>query len=682
MFIKRGFSFHQPVFYMTSILHDHPRSVNVIIRPAAQAAFRTWSAFLLFLLAFCVSVQVAAAPLAGVTIDKTARSLVAPEGETYEWYYNSEKIPGEHTQKLAVRKAGNYSVKVVTASGEENVQQITVTVLADGTIKKIFLIGDSTVQDYSDGWYPQRGWGQMLPYFFDSEVTIINKAVGGTSSKSFYDNYWPAVLNEVQEGDYVFIQFGHNDYNPNDPSRYTTDATFKQYIQNYVLQTRGKSAFPVLVTPVHRNNWDGEQIRNGWRNYPNNMREVAAQMNVPLIDLHNRSEVLLESVGRAYGERHIFLYLKAGEYPRSPLDASNLNDGVHFQEMGAVDLAKLIVEGIKALPERTEMAELVPHLKPTYELTVTSNTTQSISATRSASFPAGTPITLKVTRPEGYSFAGWTTSDGSLADIKMNHSFTMPAQPVSYQANFTLQENAPLVAGATYRIEARHSQLFLDIHNLWRTAGSLTANNTGIVQYPYTGNLSQQWILNDVGDGYYTLTSVASNKSMDVQGRAISDGTNVVQYTTGTSTSTNQHFRLVPTEGGYYKLMARHSSKCLQIADASTGYGVQLKQQACSDATSQQFSFHRVTAANTLTNSPEEEALATELQVYPNPSNTAFKISTTFKFNYLVYDDLGKVHEKGEGFKQKEIGATLKPGMYFLKVQNGQNFRFVKLLKQ
>ncbi len=635
---------------------------------------------LLFFLSLLFALQVTAAPAAGILVDQKAHTLVAPEGKSYVWYFQGGQLVGEQNRQLAITSSGTYAVKVVNADGAETWQQVTVAVQPDGTIKKIFLIGDSTVQFYESGWYPQTGWGQVLPHFFDeSQVTIVNKAVGGTSSKSFYDNFWAAVLSEVSEGDYVFIQFGHNDYNPNDPARNTDAATtYKQYLLNYINQTKNKKAFPVLVTPMHRNSWNGDQIVNGWKGYPQAMREMAAQTNTPLIDLHNRSEALFESLGRAYVEKHIFLHLKAGEYPRYPLDVSDLTDNVHFQEMGATELAKLVVEGIKDLPARAEMAALMPHLKPLHELTVTADITQDATLTRTGSYPAGLRLTLKANRPAGFHFAGWTDSNGKLAGIKMNHSFTMPDHAVRFQANFSPVEAAPLVAGATYRIEAQHSQLFLDINNLWRNANSPTANGTEIVQYPYTGNLSQHWVLNDAGNGYFFITSAASNKSMDVQAKSTADGATILQYTTGTATSTNQHFRLEQNTDGSYNIIARHSNKCLQIPDASTASGALLKQVTCGAENSQKFILHRLVVAS----SPEEEALANELLLYPNPSRSGFRLQASFRFSYLVYDALGNIQEEGTGYQEKEIGAALKPGMYFLKVQLGTKARFIKLIKE
>jgi len=165
----------------------------------------------------------------------------------------------------------------------------------------VYTIGDSTVQTWNSGYYPKAGWGQVLPKFFDStRVNVVNKAVGGTSSKSFYNNYWSAVRNSLVSGDYVFIQFGIND-RANDPERQTDAATtFKDYLRSYVNETRGRGANPVIVATLRRNAWnsDGVTVYDAYHGHPVAAREVAVEMNVPCVDLDGKSKVLMESLGK------------------------------------------------------------------------------------------------------------------------------------------------------------------------------------------------------------------------------------------------------------------------------------------------------------------------------------------------------------------------------------------------
>jgi lysophospholipase L1-like esterase len=213
----------------------------------------------------------------------------------------------------------------------------------------VYLIGDSTVSNYDSSLYPRMGWGQKLQSYFNSaNVKISNKAISGRSSKSFYDEgAWTPVKNALQSGDFVLIQFGHNDEKSGDSARYTDPYTsFQQYLTKYIDEAKAKGASPVLVTPVHRNKWSGSSISDSHGNYPPAMRDLASKKGVPLIDLHKKSKTLFESLGQDYVTNKIFMNLKAGEYSNYP---SGNTDNTHFQENGADKLCGLIRNGINEL---------------------------------------------------------------------------------------------------------------------------------------------------------------------------------------------------------------------------------------------------------------------------------------------------------------------------------------------
>ena len=209
----------------------------------------------------------------------------------------------------------------------------------------IYLAGDSTVSDYPKSLYPRAGWGEVLPTMVDSKVTIRNYAKRGRSTKSFiYEGRLKLILNQIQKGDYLFIQFGHNDEKFSFQTLYTKpNTTYKSYLKKYIEGARSKGAIPILVTPVQRYRFssDDKAMETHGR-YPAAMKALAREENVPVIDLAAKSKKLYQQLGPAK-TKNLFLWLKAGEYPNYP---DGVMDSTHFQVYGARQIAKLLVEGI------------------------------------------------------------------------------------------------------------------------------------------------------------------------------------------------------------------------------------------------------------------------------------------------------------------------------------------------
>ena len=210
---------------------------------------------------------------------------------------------------------------------------------------RVFTIGDSTVQDYNDGYAPRKGWGQMFPFFFDkAKAVCYNKAVGGTSSKSFYNNQWPAVRNQLKKGDYVFIQFGINDRNSSDANRYAPKGVFEEYIEKFVKDTKNKNAIPVLVSTVRRCAWTNGKPYDSYHEHPQLMRDLAKKLELPIVDLDKFCYDLFTSQGQLYAERFCTMHLVAGEYSNY---RNGNTDQVHYQEIGATENARFVVETIE-----------------------------------------------------------------------------------------------------------------------------------------------------------------------------------------------------------------------------------------------------------------------------------------------------------------------------------------------
>ena len=156
---------------------------------------------------------------------------------------------------------------------------------------KVYLIGDSTMANKEIKAFPETGWGMPFRYFFDSTVDVDNRAKNGRSTKSFLaEGLWKPIAENLNEGDYVLIQFGHND-EVKTKATYTTEEEFKTNLRRYVHESRNKKAIPVLITPVARRNFDSSGKVVGTHDvYSAIVRDVARQLNVPLIDLDKKSQ--------------------------------------------------------------------------------------------------------------------------------------------------------------------------------------------------------------------------------------------------------------------------------------------------------------------------------------------------------------------------------------------------------
>jgi lysophospholipase L1-like esterase len=213
----------------------------------------------------------------------------------------------------------------------------------------VYTIGDSTMANKDTVGNPERGWAMALPLFFDSaEVKIENHAMNGRSTKSFMDEErWNAILKTLKKGDYVFIQFGHNDEKQEQPSLYA--APYGDYTDNltrFVKETRAKGAFPVLMTSIVRRHFDENgALKNSHGDYPDAVRKLAKKLNVPMIDMEAKSRRLIQDMGHEDSKK-LFMHLKAGVYEKFP---KGKEDDTHLVWDGAKAIASLAVEGIKEL---------------------------------------------------------------------------------------------------------------------------------------------------------------------------------------------------------------------------------------------------------------------------------------------------------------------------------------------
>jgi lysophospholipase L1-like esterase len=234
-------------------------------------------------------------------------------------------------------------------------------------IAVVYLIGDSTVADYSlendyqSKRFPLVGWGQVLQPFLAKDslyklrnitkadsLKVDDQAKGGRSTRTFFEEgRWAEVFKNLKKGDIVMMQFGHNDAAKDKPERYVNIAGYKEFLRLYVNQTREKGALPILLTPVARNYpWENGSLSNIHGEYPQAVKDVAKELNVKLIDLNELSMKFFSSKGEEYVSKKYFMNLDSGKYQAYP---KGQHDNTHFQIEGGKEVARLVFNAMKKL---------------------------------------------------------------------------------------------------------------------------------------------------------------------------------------------------------------------------------------------------------------------------------------------------------------------------------------------
>jgi lysophospholipase L1-like esterase len=223
----------------------------------------------------------------------------------------------------------------------------------------LFLVGDSTMAQKLASKRPETGWGEALQQYFDVDrVRVVNLARNGRSTVSFRaEGRWDALLEELKPGDYVLIQFGHNDEKADNPSVYADASTdYPRNLGRFVDEARARGAHPVLLTPVARRRFAaGGTVQDTHGAYPDAARAVARAESVPLLDMQRRSTAVLREYGEA-GSRALFLHVdSAAHHPNYP---HGVRDDTHFSSLGAEVMARQVVEAIReSVPELARLLD-------------------------------------------------------------------------------------------------------------------------------------------------------------------------------------------------------------------------------------------------------------------------------------------------------------------------------------
>jgi len=211
----------------------------------------------------------------------------------------------------------------------------------------IYLIGDSTVCTQPDSQAPVTGWGTPFAIFFNPTVKVENHAKGGRSTRTFLsEDRWNPIFNKINPGDYVIMQFGHNDEAKEEiyKDRYTSPADYRKNLTKFIAETRLKSGNPILVTPVSRRRFDKEgNVMETHIEYSAVVMSLAKELNVPVVDLDTKSRALYQS----YGAEHSTLLFNVSGPGTNPQFPDGINDNTHFSEYGARLLAELVLAEIK-----------------------------------------------------------------------------------------------------------------------------------------------------------------------------------------------------------------------------------------------------------------------------------------------------------------------------------------------
>jgi len=239
--------------------------------------------------------------------------------------------------------------------------------LADKKVTHIYLIGDSTMADYTGNYepgkdymkvrYPITGWGQVFQPFFVKDslrglnslkdsVKIIDRAHGGRSTRTFFqEGRWRYVYENLKPNDYVMMQFGHNDSSEKHTERYVNIEGYKEFLRLFVAQTIQKGGKPIIVTPVARNYpWKDGRLENVHGDYWQASIDIAKEMNIPYIDLNKLSMAFFTKKGQDYVTRHYFMNLPEGVYEAYP---KGQKDNTHFQPDGAKAVAQMVFTEFK-----------------------------------------------------------------------------------------------------------------------------------------------------------------------------------------------------------------------------------------------------------------------------------------------------------------------------------------------
>ena len=318
----------------------------------------------------------------------------------------------------------------------------------------IYMCGDSTMQDWAEGYYPKQGQGQDFHFWFDpTKATVVNRGQGGMSlggggldkkgntAVGYYDMFFKkgcsngnCIAEKLKAGDYVVIQFGINDVN------YSTEDFFASNMKKMVSDVRAKGAYPIIMSPIRRKYYDSPtQSHNSYRGYPALNKSLSEELNVPFIDMSEMVANYMISVGERYAEQYVFNYATKSEYSNL---GSDQTDAVHLQMNGANAFGRIITEQMRAHSDPI-VKKLGDYMAPMYQVSVKVSPEGAAEATSiNAYYPKGMTVMLKTIPKSGKKFLGWYDGNGnkvgapSRSNVKSPyiHTFVMGSASTQFTA--------------------------------------------------------------------------------------------------------------------------------------------------------------------------------------------------------------------------------------------------------
>lgn len=630
---------------------------------------------------------------AEIEIKGIERILVAPLGSDYHWYKNGEAIDLEASFELdSITESGLYVVEYVDVQGIK--EQLEVYVISEEqAIRKIFLVGDSTVANYNASASPMTGWGQVLQKFINANAfTVVNRAIGGRSSRSFVEEgRWTSVKAEMASGDYVMIQFGHNDRDFSKAERYTPPADYKVYLYQYVNEARVLGAIPILVTPMVLNAWRNGALRNVFTEsgaeYVQKMKEVATELKVPLVDLNQKSWDYVSAAGVDYDTRFIYNTYLAGEYPNYP---TGLTDYTHFQEMGALLMAKFISDGLSELKTNTLVQPIANELRPLYSLTVNTNVVGGGTLTKAMQYPEGVNITLKALVNTGHTFLNWKNPANATVSTNNIYTFVMPSQAVTYTAIFDSEpviKDCAGIAGGTAKLD--NCGICTGGTSPFKPCKALTQAEEAC---RVDGILLESSNAGFTGTGYAnTNNAIGAQIQIDLIATASGSTQLVLKYANGGTTNrdailkiNNQTigtFALPPTGAWTTWASAQLSNVAITkgintlVLEATTDGGI-----ANIDFVSWDLAGLQKTRCTITAN--EEKLEAKALAIYPNPFTNSLMIEHLGTFQYVINTLNGEILETATCTDTCKVGASLSKGTYLFSINTDSEHSTYKIIKE
>ena len=331
----------------------------------------------------------------------------------------------------------------------------------------IYMCGDSTMQDWNEGYYPKQGQGQDFHFWFDpTKAAVVNRGQGGMSlggggkakdgstAVGYYDMFFKkgcsngnCIAEKLQAGDYVVIQFGINDIN------YSTEDFFKSNMKKMVDDVRAKGANPIIMSPIRRLYYDSPtQIHNSYRGYPALNQQLAKDLNVPFIDMSEMVANYMISVGEQYAAQFIFNYATSAEYSTIQ-SGKDQTDQVHLQMNGANAFGRIITEQMRAHSDSV-VKKLGDYMAPMYQVAVKVSPEGAAEATSiNAYYPQGMTVMLKTIPKSGKKFLGWYDGNGNKVGASSRSEVKSPYIHTFVMGNAATQYTAVYEGGSAQKYE-------------------------------------------------------------------------------------------------------------------------------------------------------------------------------------------------------------------------------------